>query len=64
MNQETMHAFAVTKMKISHLLVKSISLFRDKAKFETLLSVINSLQCSLPVVSGPTGGLGSLCTWP
>lgn len=42
-NQEKIHAFAV--MKISNLLVKSISLFRDKSKFESLLSVINSLHC-------------------
>lgn len=33
---------------------QSNSLFRDEGKLETLLSVINSLQCSLPAVSGPT----------
>lgn len=35
--QEKMHAFAVMQMKISNLLVKSMSLFRDKSKFESLL---------------------------
>lgn len=63
-NQEKTHAFATMKMKISNLLVKSISLFRDKSKCESLLSVINSLQGSLLAVSGPLrGGLGSLGTW-
>lgn len=45
------------KMKISNLLVKSIFLFRDKSKFESLLSVINSLQFRLLVVSGPAAWL-------
>lgn len=45
-DQENIHAFATMEMKISHLLVKSISLFRDKSKCESLLSVINSLQGS------------------
>lgn len=50
-NQENIHAFATMKMKISNLLVKSISLFRDKSKCESLLSVINSLQHSPLLVS-------------
>lgn len=52
-NQEKIHAFVVMKMRISNLLVKSVFLFRDKSKFESLLSVINSLQFCLLVVSGP-----------
>lgn len=44
--------------------MKSISLFRDKSKFESLLSVINSLprRASLWYL-GPRCGLGSPFTW-
>lgn len=47
------------KMKMSNLLVKSISLFRDKSKFESLLSVIDTAQCRASWRSlAPFCGLG------
>lgn len=56
--------FAVMKVKISNFLVKSISLFRDKSKFEFLLSVINSLQCGVSLrYLAPLCDLGSPGTW-